>query len=72
MKSFMLLKRIYTRVAGGKEVPVENTFRDYRPVEGIPFAFTVETNFAGRVNEIQFDVIELDKKVEEERFGMPE
>jgi hypothetical protein len=71
-KSFLPQKRLSYRKAGGKEIPVENYYRDYRKVEGIPFAFTVETNNAGRVNEIQFESIELNKPVDLKIFSMPE
>jgi len=69
---FMLLKRVSYRMAAGKELLVENLYRDYRKVEGIPFAFTVETNNAGRVNEIQFESVELNKPVDLKIFVMPE
>jgi len=71
-KDFMLLKRYYKRMAGGKEILVESWFRDYRPVEGIPFAFTVETNNGGRVNELQFETIELNKPIDPKIFSIPE
>jgi hypothetical protein len=69
---FMLQKRLSFRMVAGKEIPVENYFRDYRKVDGIPFAFRVETNNGGRVNEIQFDTVELDKPVDLKTFTMPE
>lgn len=70
--SFMPQKRIYFRTQGGKEIAVENFYRDYRTVEGIPFAFSVETNNAGRVNEIQLESVELNKPVDLKIFTMPE
>lgn len=69
---FMLRKRTSFRMAGGKEVTVENYFRDYRKVDGIPFAFTLETNNGGRVNEIQYETIELNKPIDLEIFSMPD
>ncbi len=69
---FMLKKRLSFRKVGGKEIPIENFYRDYRKVEEIPFAFTVETNNGGRVNEIQFDSVELNKPVDLNIFTMPE
>jgi hypothetical protein len=69
---FMLQKRTSYRMAGGKEVTVENYFRDYRKVDGIPFAFTLETNNAGRVNEIQFESVELNKPIDLKIFTMPD
>jgi hypothetical protein len=71
ISGFMLLKRLSFRKAGGKEVQVENYYRDYRKVDGIP-AFAVETNNAGRVNEIQLESVELNKPVDLKIFIMPE
>ena len=70
-KTFMQVKRLSTRILGGKEVGVENYFRDYRPVGGIPFPYAVRTLFAGRDTEWQFDLIELNRKVDPKIFGMP-
>ena len=70
-REFMLVKRVSTRMAAGKELMVENFYRDYRKTEGIPFAFTLETNNAGRVNEIQFESVELNKPVDLKIFSMP-
>jgi outer membrane lipoprotein-sorting protein len=69
---FMLRKRTSSRMAGGREVTVESFYRDYRNVEGIPFAFTVETNNGGRVNEIQFESVELNKPIDLKIFTMPD
>ncbi len=68
--NFLPQKRLYFRKQGGKEIPVESYYRDYRMVEGIPFAFTVETNNGGRVNEIQFESVELNKPVDLKIFTM--
>jgi hypothetical protein len=68
---FLLQKRLSYRKAGGKELTVENFYHDYREVEGIPFAFTLETNNAGRVNEIQFESVEINKPVDLKIFAMP-
>ncbi len=70
--TFMLQKRISFRKAGGKEVTIENFYRDYRKVDGIPFAFIVETNNAGRINEIQLETVELNRTVDLKSFTMPE
>jgi hypothetical protein len=70
--TFMLQKRISFRKAGGKEVTIENFYRDYRTVDGIPFAFIVETNNAGRINEIQLETVELNRTVDLKSFTMPE
>ena len=69
---FMLQKRLSYRIAGGKEIEVENYYRDYRNVDGIPFAFTIGTSYAGRENEIQLESVLLDAPVDLNVFTMPE
>ncbi|HNY01105.1 MAG TPA: hypothetical protein PKG48_00880 [Bacteroidales bacterium] len=70
---YLLLKRTYFRVIRGKEVAFDLYYRDYRPVEGIPFAFTVETQVGGQLyNTLLFDTIELNTPVEADRFHMPQ
>ncbi|MEI7500221.1 MAG: hypothetical protein WCK84_07195 [Bacteroidota bacterium] len=69
---FMLQKRLSYRKTGGKEVTVENYYKDYRKVDEIPFAFAIETNNAGRVNEIQIESVDLNKPVDLKIFTMPE
>lgn len=68
-KTWLLAKRIIYRQAGGREIAVESVFRDYREVEGIPFAFRVETNNGGRINELQFDEVRLNTAVDERIFS---
>jgi hypothetical protein len=71
ISNFLLQKRLSYRKAGEKEITVENFYTDYRKVEGIPFAFTIETNNGGRVNEIQLESVELNKPVDLTIFTMP-
>jgi hypothetical protein len=70
-QDFLLRKRLSYRQAGGREITVENFYRDYRTVNGIPFAFTIETNSGGRINEIQFDTIEPDQPLDPNTFAPP-
>ena len=72
LSGFLLQKRITFRKVGGKEYTVESFYHDYRKVEEIPFAFTLETNNAGRVNEIQFESIELNQAIDLKIFTIPE
>jgi hypothetical protein len=69
--TFRLVKRITTRQMRGQEVRVENYYRDYREVEGIPFAFTVETRYPNFSTEMQFDSLLIDRPVDPKVFEMP-
>ena len=69
---FLIIKRSYYRMSRGKEVPVDIYFRNYRPVQGILFAFIQETYIGGQpYNSIEFDSIELNKPVDTQIFKMP-
>jgi hypothetical protein len=71
-KSSLLLKREYVRTIRGKEVKMEVFYRDYKEVEGILFAFTIENQMAGQpYNTIAFDSIVLNEKVDIKLFDMP-
>jgi hypothetical protein len=70
--SYLLLKKISTRMIRGKEAQVANYFRDYREVEGIPFPFTIDSTIDDQpYSSNQFDSIELNKPVDEKIFQMP-
>ncbi|MEI6434878.1 MAG: hypothetical protein WCP32_08550 [Bacteroidota bacterium] len=70
--SFLISKRLYNRLSRGKEVAMENFFRDYRAVQGVMFSFTQDTHFGGQpYNSLQLDSIELNKPVDEKIFQMP-
>ncbi|NQV01379.1 MAG: hypothetical protein HQ542_01945 [Bacteroidia bacterium] len=71
-RDFLLKKQVTFRTYRGEEIAIENYFRDYRDVEGIPFAFLIETRYPGRSVEMEFETIELNKQVEEKIFGMPQ
>ena len=69
---FTILKRQYARMVRGREVAVENYYRDYRMVQGVLFAFTQETYFGGQpYNTLQFDTIQLNNPVDTSSFRMP-
>lgn len=70
-KDFLLKKQTTFRMVRGEEISIENIYTDYRPVEGIPFAFNIETRFPGRSVSMEFDTIELNEPVEDELFTMP-
>jgi len=70
-KSFLLLKRQFTRILQGQEVKIDVLYRDYKNVEGNPFSFTIETQIGGQtLNTIQFDSIVLNGPVDEKIFRM--
>jgi len=72
VKSFMLVKRQFTRLVNGKEVKLDVYYRDYKDVEGIPFAFTLDNYFGGQPYAVlQFDSIFLNRPVDEKVFKMP-
>jgi len=72
VKSGLLLKREYTRMIRGKEVKMEVFYRDYREVEGIPLAFTIESQMGGQPNNtIVFDSIVLNEQLDAKLFEMP-
>lgn len=68
---FLLKKQTTFRVIRGEEIAIENYYRDYRNVEGIPFAFVIETRYPGRSVSMEFDTIELNQLVTDDLFKMP-
>jgi len=70
-QDFLLKKQVSYRKFRGEEIAIENYYRDYRNVDGIPFAFVVETQYPGRTVSMEFDTIELNLPVEDDFFGMP-
>ncbi|MBE0647108.1 MAG: hypothetical protein IH596_04910 [Bacteroidales bacterium] len=71
MGDFLLKKQTTFRMIRGEEISIENIFTDYRPVEGIPFAFNIETRYPGRSVSMEFETIELNQSVEDDLFKMP-
>ena len=71
-KSFLLQKRLSSRMMRGKEVQVENFFHDYRAVDGIMFPFVIDGSIDGQpYSSNQYETIELDKPVDAKLFEMP-
>ncbi len=68
---FLLKKQATFRTFRGEEITIENYFRDYRLVEGIPFPFLIETRYPGRSVSMEFDAIDLNEPVENNLFRMP-
>src|SRR5690349_7642423 len=71
--SYLLLKWKGTRRQDDKDVPVESTFKDYRDVNGMKFAFEIDSGAPGGppMQKIVVEKIEIDPKIEGSRFGKP-
>lgn len=62
-----------TRIVQGRPVQLQNTFSDFREVDGLVFPHAIETRAADRpeVVRITVDTIELDPELDDERFRFP-
>ena len=56
-----------------KEIPVESFFRDYREVNGVKFAFEIDTDSpgSGQSQKLSIEEIELDPALDDLRFTKP-
>jgi outer membrane lipoprotein-sorting protein len=72
-ESFRLLKWEGTRKVGDKNVPWESVFHDYREVNGLQFAFEIDSDApgTGQGQKIIADKIEVDPQIDESHFGKP-
>ncbi len=71
--SFLLLKWEGRRHAEGKDFPVESYFRDYRDVEGLKFAFEINSGSSATdlTQKIEIDKIELNLPLPDSEFTKP-
>ena len=71
--SFHLVKWEGNRKVGDKEVLWESLFRDCREVNGLQFAFEIDSDAVGteQSQKIIADKIEVDPHIDESRFGKP-
>jgi outer membrane lipoprotein-sorting protein len=71
--TYLLTKWEGQRKAGDQMLLVETFFRDYRPVNGLKFAFEIDSDSPGMAQQqkITFDKIEIDPAIDEARFGKP-
>ncbi|MCP4897008.1 MAG: hypothetical protein GY906_08535 [bacterium] len=62
------------REVQGNEVEITNAIGDYKEVEGLIFAHSIEVAFGDQpaAQEIIIDKIELGKEISDDRFTMPE
>src|ERR1700680_4220766 len=72
-ETFRLIKWEGTRKVGDKEVPWESVFHDYRDVDGLQFAFEIDSDApgTGQAQKIIADKIEVDPQIDESHFGKP-
>ena len=72
-ESFRLIKWEGTRKVGDKNVPWESSFHDYREVNGLQFAFEIDSDApgTGQAQKIIADKIEVDPQIDESHFGKP-
>jgi outer membrane lipoprotein-sorting protein len=71
---YIELKAETTREVQGSEVEVSTVFGDYKEVDGLLFAHSMEMSFAGNPagQVITIEKIELDVEIDDDRFTMPE
>jgi hypothetical protein len=71
--TFLLARWEGTRKSEDQEVPVETFFSNYRDVNGLKFAFEVDSDSPGidRVQKLTVEKIELDAQIDDTRFNKP-
>lgn len=71
--TFLLLKWEGKRRADGKEFPVESYFQDYRDLEGLKFAFEIDSGSSATdlTQKIVVDKIELNPQIADSEFTKP-
>jgi outer membrane lipoprotein-sorting protein len=71
--SFLLLKWEGTRKSGDKDLPVETFFSDYRDVNGVKFAFELDTGSSDTdiTQKISIENIELNAEINDAEFAKP-
>lgn len=70
---YLLLKKLVSRMTGGKEIEIATIFSGYRDIDGIKFAFTTENLMGGEpYSTIEYDSIEINTPLDEAVFKMPE
>ncbi len=70
----LILEWLGTRKIGGKDVPWETVFRDFREVDGLKYPFLVESGAVGsdQIQKIAAEKIEVNIPINEARFGKPD
>ncbi len=72
-QSFLEVRWEGTLRNGGKESSVASRFRDYRRVDGIMYAFAIDSETVGTLNKqkITFDRVEVNSATDDARFSKP-
>jgi outer membrane lipoprotein-sorting protein len=72
-KTFVLLKWEGKRRADGKEYPIESYFHDYRDVDGLKFAFEIDSGSSATdlTQKLVIDKIELNVNFADSDFAKP-
>ena len=72
-QTFLLLKWEGKRKFNGHEFPVESYFHDYRDVDGVKFAFEIDSGSSASdiKQKIAIDRIELNTSIADSRFAQP-
>jgi hypothetical protein len=71
--SFLLLKWEGKRMIDGQKVPTESVFSDYREVDGLKYAFEIDTGAsAAEISQkLTIEKIELNPQIDEADFAKP-
>ena len=71
-ENYLELKVSMKRKTPGGEIEVDQYVGNYKPVNGVLFAFSLETKVKGQTaNQITIDKIETDVAIEDSAFKMP-
>ena len=73
VSTFLLIKWEGKRTIENQEIPVETFFSDYRDVNGLKFAFEIDSDSPGSAQQqkITIEKIEIDPQIDEARFAKP-
>jgi outer membrane lipoprotein-sorting protein len=71
--TFLLVKWEGKRTSDGHEIPIETFFSDYREVNGLKFAFEIDSDSPGSTQQqkITIENITIDPSIDEARFAKP-
>ncbi len=71
--SFLPAKWEETRIVEGKEMPWESFFSDYREVNGVKYAFQIDSDSPGTdlKQTVVAEKIEVNAEIDETRFAKP-
>ena len=70
--SYLMVKRLEYRVTQGRRLGIETSYKDYRPVKGVPQPYRVETRANGRVlNMTMIDKMDANPRLPRGTFDLP-